>query len=151
KEIKEKVESNGIEFVEDGNGYWNFEIQGHNFKTVYNGLETENIEADFEFSLNQLNNLPLYYIGGNREEISELIQNIGEFLIRNPAEVCLEGTGCGEGELVRNCSSNILVFRVSEEEEIKLYKEENCVFINAPEGEEIKSVDKIIFKLLGIQ
>ncbi len=147
----DKIEYQGFEFVRNQNGYWKVEIDGETFTTRYNPLETENISMDFIFSRSYFYNKPLYYVYGNENAMNEFLYNLGRFSER-AQEVCLENKKCRGEFVIKNCSSNVIVFNENNvSESIKIYKEQNCVFINAEDKEQSRAVDRIIFKVLEIQ
>jgi len=141
-----EIDYKGYVFYLDENGRWNSEIDGYTFTTTYNPFDTENISIDFELSLNEFYNKPLYFV--NAEGYSELIGNIERFAERYQ-EVCLEELECEKELVVKNCSSNVVVFKESEESSVR--REGNCIFIESPVEERTKLNNRIIFKLLGIQ
>jgi hypothetical protein len=92
---------------------------------------------------------PLYFVSDNKDAVGEIVSNIGRYASRYQ-EVCLQGMSCDSGAVVKNCTgNNIIVFK--EKEQIKLYKEQNCVFIEAPFENQVLASDRLIFKLVGIQ
>ncbi len=141
----------GREFVQNSQGLWQTVIGEKEIATVYNPSETENIKFDFEYNLKNINGR-IYYDEDNPLAGQEIASNLYPFVEKIPQKACLEGSGCGE-ELVKNCSDNLIVFNSENNvnNTIKIYKEKNCVFVNAPYGEQTRIADKIIFEMLDIQ
>jgi hypothetical protein len=148
-DISEKVNYNGFLFERNDQGYWGVNVQGANFVTFYNPQEIENLDLNLEVSLDDFYNKPFYYVGSNSQAMNEITVNFGPYLSILPQEVCLPEDKCDNEKLVRDCSNNIIIF--VEKDSIKTYKEENCIFIEAPYNDQIKIVDKIIFKSIGIE
>lgn len=149
---KQKIKYNGIKFVRNENNLWEFEIGEYEFMTSHHPLETEDINAEFNIGVNDFKNKPLYYtnyVNGNKRAIDEVMVNVGRFAQRYQ-EVCLNGRECDdEGMVVKDCTNNVIVF--SESEQIKIYKQENCIFIGAPYSEQVLAGNKLIFKIFGLQ
>lgn len=146
----QKITYNGFEFLQMQNNLWSAQIQGNEITTFYNPQETENISFNFALELSEFYGRPVYFILSNQEAASEILGTLGNYVSRVQTEVCLEGQECSSPNYVRkNCSNNIFIFR--ESEKINLYKQENCVFIEAPYNEQVKASDRIIFKILGVQ
>ena len=151
EEDNEKIEYNGIEFVQDNSGYWYSTIQGYEFITQYNPEETEGIVFFNSLSINNYANKPLYFAGEIGDGSSEIARNLAErFVLRiNPA--CLD-ENC-EGDIpTKNCSiDNIIVINNVPEEGLEtMYQEENCIFIIADSVNQTKYADKFLFELLGV-
>ncbi|MFA5019528.1 MAG: hypothetical protein WC533_00335 [Candidatus Pacearchaeota archaeon] len=150
KNNKNKITYNGFEFNRNDNGYWEIEIDGEKFITLYNPKETEDISLDFDITIEQYYQKPLYGVFKEQYAEAEILNNIGRYIQRYQRDVCVEGIKCdNENAPVKNCSSNIMFFSISNETNI--YKQDNCLFIKSSESEQIKSADRIIFKMLGVQ
>ncbi|MEM3122307.1 MAG: hypothetical protein QXH60_02590, partial [Candidatus Pacearchaeota archaeon] len=149
-ENKESIDYNGINFVRNQRGYWQFNSHNSTFFTLFNPKETENISFEGEVNVNDFVNKPLYYSSGNMTAaLSELMRNIGSFSLRYQ-EVCVENYECkNEGLPIKDCSNDIIILKLSDE--IKAYKQEKCIFLEGTEEELILLADKLIYKSLGIQ
>jgi len=148
KKNSSKLEYNNFIFLRDLNGRWQTEIDGQTFSTVYNPKETENINMKILWSIEDFYGEPLYFVADNKEAINELMYNIGRFAQRSQ-EVCLDKTECEDDFVVKNCSDNIVVYR--ESKATNIYKQENCIFIEAPYDDQVIASDRLIFEVLGIQ
>jgi len=144
---KKKINYKGVDFLMNEQGFWQTEINEYTFLTAYNPEETENITLDFYASLNQYYNKPLFIISENNLATAELIRNIGDFVGRYQY-ACLEGEECKGNLPLKNCTENIII--IKQAETIKSYKNESCIFIEAPYEQQIRATDAVIFKLLGI-
>ena len=146
---EEKRKYNGFESVKDESGFWKTETDNGIIATTYTPSETENILINFDISLLSIYQKPIYYVPETNEDVSEIFRNLDIFALRFQ-EACLEGRNCeNENVVVKTCSDNVFVF--SESENIKIYKQENCIFIEAPLNEQIRASDRLIFKIFGIQ
>ena len=142
-----KLDYNGLEFVQDQNGYWQTNTQGVNLITAYNPEETSGINLTIETNINDFNNKPLFFVSDNYEAMNELVRNIG-ILSSRFQEVCLKGEKCEFDYVEKTCDDNIIIIR--EMNETKTYKEENCIFIESPRSQQLLISDKLIFKIYGI-
>ncbi len=146
--IQEKEEYNEIEFTRNENGFWEFELEGQAFQTTY--LPSDVLELESAgVSLQDIHGKPLYFIYDNEYVLSEIVNNVGRYASRVQHEdVCLEGD-CDEDDVVKTCKDNVVIIR--DMEETKIYKEDNCLFIEGSYYEQIRAADKIIFEILGIE
>ena len=153
----EKIEYKGIEFVQDTSGYWSFNIQGQNFLTKYNPIETEEISFSSDLNIADYSNKPLYFVGILQEPNFEINRNLNSLVLR-VQEACLSKKDCENDLPIKNCSfDNIIVIKELEsdledesEEKEDIYQQENCVFITASLGNQTKYADKFLFNILGI-
>ncbi|HLD98094.1 MAG TPA: hypothetical protein VI815_02120 [Candidatus Nanoarchaeia archaeon] len=151
--VGEKVKYNGFEFVRAENGYWEFSSDGSTFFTYYNPKETESVNVTSYLSLEEIYNKPLYFIVSNPTATNEILQTIGRYSSRYQS-VCLEKNGVKIGECnadnpIKTCSDNIIIFK--EANETNVYRDGNCLFIDAIYSDQTIIADRIIFKTLGIQ
>jgi len=147
-----RIGYNGIEFVKDNSGYWNFEVQGEQFITLNNPEEISNISFLSHLNLNYYSNKPLYFVGDIGEGSSEISRNLAERFVLRIQQACLNEEECLGNFPIKNCSSdNIIIFKeIADNETEKMYWEENCVFINSQYANQTKYADKFLFSLLGI-
>ena len=158
EEDLEKVEYNGIEFLQDNSGYWSFKIDGIDFLTKYNPEETEKISFSSDLNIADYSNKPLYFVGIFQEPIFEINRNLNSLVLR-VQEACLSKKDCENDLPIKNCSfDNIIIINElkidlegnESEEKENIYQEENCVFITASLGNQTKYADKFLFNVLGI-
>lgn len=151
KTEKNKIEYNGIEFIQDNSGYWYSTIQGYEFITQYNPKEIEDIQF-FGFSdINNYANKPLYFVGDLGEPSSEIIRNLANRFVLRIQEACLD-EGCESDLPIKNCSKDnvIVINEVLENDVENMYQEGGCVFITAGFANQTRYADKFLFDLLGI-
>jgi len=157
EENLEKIEYNGIEFLQDNSGYWSFKIDGIDFLTKYNPKETEKISFSSDLNINDYSNKPLYFVGIFQEPNFEINRNLNSLVLR-VQEACLSKKDCKNDLPIKNCSvDNIIVIKELEidleeesEEKENIYQQENCIFITASLGNQTKYADKFLFNVLGI-
>lgn len=146
---EKKLKYGGVEFVLDNAERWNFQIGGNWFNTRFNPEETKDIFVPV-VSLQEYTNNPLYLSiesDWKNEIKQEIFLNLNSFLTRIQ-DACLDDT-CSEDYPIKNCEEDkIIVVEVGEIVEIK--GEGNCILITAPEEEMVKSIDAVLFKILGI-
>ncbi len=148
EEDLEEIEYNGIKFVQDNSGYWNFKIQGQNFITKYNPKETEEILFSSDLTLNDYSNKPLYFVGIFQEPNFEINRNLNSFALR-VQEACLFKKDCENDLPIKNCSADNLIV-INEGDDENIYQQDNCIFITASLGNQTKYADKFLFNVLGI-
>jgi hypothetical protein len=147
-----EVNYQGVIFQQGQGGFWFSEKDGNNLITYYNALETENIDIEFDYSLEDINGKTIYYTQGNNLAIGEISRNLEMFMKRLPQRVCLLGSDCKEEDLVKNCSDNVIVFNENNvENTIKIYKDKNCVFINSTYENQVKAIDRLVFEIFDVQ
>ena len=152
KESNEKIEYNGIEFIQDNSGYWYFEIQNNEFITRYTPPETEDIIFFSSLNINDYSNKPLYFAGEIGEGSSEIGRNLINRFVLRIQEACLDEEGCIGDLPVKNCSNdNIISFEQVPENGLEtMYQEENCIFIFTDYMNQTRYADKFLFELLGV-
>ena len=143
-----KVKYNGLEFTKQ-NERWFVNIGDFQFSFKYNPYEVEEIGKDSGLKyLNNYYNKPLYLSSQNTEASSEIYTNI-EGIAQRVQGACLEEENC-EGNLpVKNCTSNFIIIKESDSNEIK--QEENCVFISGTEENLTKISDEFLFQIIGVR
>ena len=149
----EKIKYKDIKFIKDSNtGYWNFKINEIDFSTQYNPRETEDIYISNSLTINNYLNKPLYFVGENPEAVSEIARNLNSFVTRTNY-ACLENEKCSGDFPVKDCSQdNIIIIKdVKENEENKIYQQENCVFIATNYANQLRYADRFLFGVLGVQ
>ena len=142
----EKVTYNEFEFLGQ-NGFWYTQIGNFEFVFDYNPNEVEKQEAELNY-VNEYYEKPLYLSSENSKASSEIYNNLNRFVLRMQ-NACTEDQEC-EGNLpVKTCEDNFIIIKKSNE--TKLYQNESCVFIEAPEEELVKLTDEFLFQILGIR
>lgn len=147
--VNDKEEYNGIEF-QLNNGLWYFSVQSVDFITRYNPNELGDIMFSSFNTMQNYNNKPLYLIGESGEHFTEIDRNLrGRFVLRI-GEACLEGEECEDELPVKDCSENLIVFRIAENEKERIYRDENCVFIVSSYANQVRYADVFLFDILDI-
>ncbi len=148
---REKINYNGIEFIEQENGLWKFELQGTEFNTQYTPQETQNITSIIFRGPGDYRGKTLFFIGEGpgRREIE--VNMIGKMVPRAQDGCIIEyEEECKDNTPIKECSSDNLVI-IEESNETKLIQDENCIFIKSPYQEQARVADAFLFKVLGIQ
>jgi len=148
----EKIEYNGLKFVKDSSGYWNFNIQAHNFITKYNPKEVENITFLSYSSISDYANKPLYLVSDFNEPNYEISRNLNPFVLRIQ-NACISENNCIGNLPVKNCSAdNVIIIKEIDNESQKesIYQQDNCIFIISSIENQTRYVDAFLFKVLGI-
>lgn len=148
-EESESVQFGPVEFNRDNTGYWNFNIDGFDFFTLYNPEEVGDINFFNQQSLQKYNGKPLYFVGGFQEPNIELSRNLNSFVLRFN-EACLDDE-CDGDFPVKNCSEDNVIIFEEVEGSGSITQEENCVFIKSDLGNQTRYADAYLFKLLGIK
>lgn len=148
-EVGNRITYNGIEFSQSS-GFWQSIINNNIIITRHNPEETEGL-IDIEVSINYFSGKPLYYVidDESASAIQEIVQNLGVFSSRYQ-ESCLEDRECrNENLVIKTCADNVII--LSQGNQTKAYKEENCIFLEASSNEAELISDALVFKALGVQ
>lgn len=149
------IKYNGIDFVKDGNGYWEFQYNSQAFITQYNPLELNDTKVSTLFSLSSYNGQVLSFDWNDSQEgVAELDRNLegNKIPLRVVPKACLS-EDCPGNYPIKDCSvDNVISFRypVNNEAE-RVYTDENCVFIVANQTNQIKYADAFLYNILGIK
>ena len=145
-----KFKYNGIEFAQQKSGLWGAKTsEGYAISTAFNPKETENISISFTLDIGNFNKKPLFFTEGNQEARYEILTNLYPFIERTQI-VCLKGENCSATMIQKDCIDNIVIFK-EKANNTNIYKNGNCIIIEAPYTEQRKAADRIIFKIFGIQ
>lgn len=142
----EKVTYNGYEFTSQ-NGFWVTKIGNYDFMFRYNPTEVERIESDLVY-LNGYSGKVLYTFSEDYVADVEIHRNLGN-IVQRFQRACPENVNCTEDWPVKDCSNNFIIIKNSNES--KIYQEENCVFIEGPEGNLTQLTDEFLFWITGIE
>ncbi len=145
----DEIEYNGVEFISNGD-LWYFYIQDVEFATRYNPEELNDVNFASYNSIQNYQNKPLYFVGETGEHFFEIDRNLRERFVLRINQACFVDEKC-EGDFpVKNCSDNLIIFKIPNNENEKIYKEENCVFIVANYTNHVKYADAFLFDILDI-
>lgn len=152
-----KIKYNGIDFIKDNSGYWNFVVQGKQFIILNNPENISEINFFSTLNINSYSNKPLYFVGDIWEGSSEIARNLGDRFVLRIQQACLNEEDCEGNFPIKNCSvENIIVFKeisnneTGNNEKERMYQEENCIFIYSQYENQAKYADKFLLSLLGI-
>lgn len=145
----EDIEYNGYKFTSQS-GFWLTKIGDYEFLFRYNPTEIERIESggDTLKYLNSYSGQPLYIFSEDYVAEVEIYRNLG-YVVQRFQRACPENTNCTQDWPVKDCSSNFLILRKTNES--RIYQEENCVFIEGPEQNLTQITDEFLFKIIGIE
>ena len=139
--LKEKYA--GLTF-QNINGYWTTFVAQK--QLYFNKLPEEvlNVSIEGQYSATDYAGQTIYLVNSNPATVT--LTDFLSTLALRIQEACLEGQECINSELpVKTCEDNMFVFK--ESNETKVYKTQNCVFI---EGNHYDAVDRLIYKIYGI-
>ena len=142
----EKVIYNEFEFLGQ-NGFWYTQIGNFEFVFDYNPKEVDEQKVELNY-VNEYYEKPLYLSSENSKASSEIYNNLNRFVLRMQ-NACTEDQKCGGDLPVKTCEDNFIIIKKSNE--TKLYQDENCVFIEAPEDKLVGLTDEFLFQILGIR
>jgi len=149
----------GLEFRQTEHGTWQFSYGGISYETMYNPGEVKNISDLVSESLGKkvsdYYNQPLYISAEPIEElpqmaVQELLTNLGKVVSRSNY-ACLD-ENCSQNYPIKNCSTdNIIIFKKSSVNSSIIKENEKCVIIEYAEGEQEKTADAFLFKIMDIK
>jgi hypothetical protein len=149
-----KIIYNDVEFVKDSN-LWNTDIGNYRYSFKYNPKETEGINKIVKIDsmlrpLNTYSNQPLYIYSDNAEAATEIYRNLfyQNKIVLRVQDACLEGEKCEDNIPVKNCTSNLIIIRESNNTRMK--QQENCVFIESKSENLTELSDSFLFKIIGV-
>lgn len=146
----EKKTEGGVEFISNGAGMWEFEVQGVKFLTQYTLEDTRNVSVFVFKTITDYSQRPLFFLdsGVAREELTRNLRSV----VPRIQDGCIKDyeDRCEENAPIKECSiDNVLI--IEDSEEIKISQEENCILIQAPYDEQLRVADAFLFKILGIK
>jgi hypothetical protein len=147
-EKKEVVYYQGIAFTKLETGYWQFSLGKNQYQVLNTPDEIKHIQIEARKAVSDYLNKPVYFEDNFPYIIlEEITNNVGGFFER-VGYACLE-SNCSNFP-VKNCSSMVLIAKPSEKNKSLIKEDNNCVYIEYAEGEETKSADSLIFRLVGL-
>ncbi len=145
------VNYKNVKFVQDS-GYWKFNVNNIEFLTLYNPTEIEDINFLGNLTLNDYSDKPLYFFGERGDHNLEIERNLLDRFILRISPACIDSEKCEQDLPVKNCKDDyIIVYKVANNEEEKIYQENKCVYIIADVKNQGKYADVFLFKLLGLK
>ncbi|MBS3168144.1 hypothetical protein J4216_03410 [Candidatus Woesearchaeota archaeon] len=148
---QETIEYNGIEF-QNKNGLWYFNFNGLNYGMEYLPTDLEWVES---VNLGQEvfgDKIYLIFNPGEYSEDSVEILRLKQFLtsggkLVSPA--CSQEGGCGDYPII-DCRSDLKSVYLRNGNESKIFKEDNCIIVEAKSGEENFVITRLFYSLLGV-
>ena len=143
-----KVKYNGFEFIKQGE-FWTTEINEISFIFNYNPKQIEEIGEPLN-GITNYRGKPLYIFSGNNVVEAKIYQNLfSNGLIQRMQKGCPEDEVCEEDIPIKTCEDNFIIMR--EKENLNIYQQENCVFIEGKKEDFMKLSDEFLFKILSIR
>lgn len=130
------------DFIRSGN-MWATQIENQVFYFSYLPQETEEIEVNGFYNLQEYSGKTLYFVNEN-PATQEILNNLGNYISRFQG-ACLNES-CGKDLPVKNCTSNLIIFE--EDGETGVRKEGGCIYIS---GNHILGSDAFMYRLFGIR
>ena len=148
-----KLTYNGVKFQQTASGTWSFNYNGKDYETLFTPLDTANISVNTDKMLANYYNMPLYLGIDKKEDIAsngnyEIAKNLQGTILKSQFS-CLT-PNCTENYPVKNCSSNVIIFKMSETNNSRITSTQNCVTISYALGQEERATDAFLFKIIGI-
>jgi len=141
---------NGFEF-RDLNGFF---ITNKNGNSLIFRNSPDDVKNIFGIEIDSLDKIEFYkdkelYVYSDDDLAkSEIITNINLF-VKDISGACYDGKNCGVGVPIKTCEDNLIV--IEESENSRIFKKDNCVFIQGKKEDLILFTDKYLFKLFGIE
>jgi len=152
---QQTTEYNGVEFKQTNYGSWIFEIEGYNFETTYNPLDTENISVITSKNIQNYQNRVLYLGINSGEDIfqvfnNELISNLDPFIPRSNF-ACIDNT-CSEDYPIKKCTEENIIILVQDQGGFtRVIDQGDCQYVYSSSQDLTRVADALLFKILGIQ
>ena len=144
-----KLKYNDIAFVRKLD-FWEFQINNQKFFTKNSPKEVEDIKFINYNSLGNYQGKPLYFVSQS-DPMIELKSNMYP-IVQRISDACLIDEKCEKDLPEKNCSvDNVIIVREpTENEDERIYQEENCIFIIASYQNQSRYSDAFLFNVLGI-
>jgi hypothetical protein len=142
EEDDSSVSEFGVDFIRV-NRMWRAEIGGGVFWFQNLPSEVSNVTVNGSFDFDSYVNQPLYFVNPN-EGAPEILNNFENVVLRYQ-EACFDNMNCGDDLPVKDCDSNLIIFKSGDSSEV--YQNESCVFIV---GDAVKATDAFLYKVLGV-
>jgi len=146
----------GFDFYREG-GIWKVDVGGDIFGFRYLPSEVANVSISGSYDFGMYSNELLYFVNSNNGA-SEILNNIGRYVLRyqdacagngvsrgNGSQVTGNGTVCGGDWPTKDCGSNLIIFEAGNE--TRVWQNESCVYIA---GDGAKGADAFLYKALKI-
>ena len=138
----ERTNEKGFNFYRVGD-FWQLNIEGQSFYFENLPSEVEHLTYEIDLDLSMYSSKALYSVNAT-PKVSNILSNIGPYILRYQ-EACLMGTNCTKDLPYKDCSENILIFNVEEDEKIEVVG--NCVYLS---GTSSRIADAFVYEVLNI-
>lgn len=151
KNSTKEIMYNKINFLNQ-NGFWVANYNQNKFVFTYNPMQIELLDTiNFTRNIKDLLNQPLYiYSDNNYNAESEIRTNLLPFVNRIQ-DACPEGVRCNQKNQdipIKDCSNNFIIIQNGTQ---GVRQEQNCIFISGNGQDLIKTIDSVLFKIIGIE
>lgn len=149
----------GVEFFKQG-GLWKIVVGEDVFGFQNLPSEISDIDVNVSLDFETYSGQPLYFVNPS-EGMSEILNNIGQFILRYQESCLQQNSGVGDlefgideeesgidckGDLpMKDCRSNLIIFE--DGNKTRVYQNENCIYIV---GDGVKGADAFLYKILGV-
>jgi len=155
---KNKILYNGLEFINNGAGYWVIDMGEFQFFFRNTPDQTNDTDAEIPAATTYTGKV-LYVYSQNQEAEREIYNNFQNIYLRsqyacldlenNTGIETISATECNVEYPIKTCSDNFIIIEEKEKLEIKVV--DNCVFIWGPKEELVSNIDEFIFRSLEIK
>ena len=145
----DNIKYNNIEFSYT-NGYWTSNINDVNYIFRFNPKQTQSVVYE-KTPLNPLNdylNKPLYYSTEDDIALADIATNLNPY-VQRLQEACFDESNCTDDLIVKTCSDNFIIIKVSDTNSIK--QEQNCLYIEGKSEDLAMLSDEALFNILSIK
>ena len=145
----DNIKYNNIEFSYT-NGYWTSNINDVNYIFRFNPKQTQSVIYE-KTPLNPLNdylNKPLYYSTEDDIALADIATNLNPY-VQRLQEACFDESNCTDDLIVKTCSDNFIIIKVSDTNSIK--QEQNCLYIEGKSEDLAMLSDEALFNILSIK
>ena len=145
----DNIKYNNIEFSYT-NGYWTSNINDVNYIFRFNPKQTQSVVYE-KTPLNPLNdylNKPLYYSTEDDIALTDIATNLNPY-VQRLQEACFDESNCTDDLIVKTCSDNFIIIKVSDTNSIK--QEQNCLYIEGKSEDLAMLSDEALFNILSIK
>ncbi len=127
--------------VQQSGDRWSINYGGQRILFFSSPNNVKNISNDFNITLGEYSNRPLYIASNNSGIREEISSSLGLFTSR-VQEACYGQ--CDKNIPEKNCTDNLIIWKDSNEN--RVYQKEKCIFL---EGD-IRAADAFLYKILGV-
>lgn len=147
RDKKDSLEKNefGVNFFND-NGIWVANLNNEFFGFRYLPSKISDVRVNLSVDLKSYSGKPLYFVGTSGEGKSEILKNIGRYILRYQ-DACIDSENCNGNFPVKDCTNNLIIFKDIKENKTSVYQNESCIYIS---GDRIKGADAFLYNVLEV-